>query len=107
MIGNDKINEITNKIVGFYNPDKIILFGSYAYGIPNENSDLDLLIIKDSDKPRPDRSIEIRKMLFGSLIPMDLIVYTNQEIQESLNKKYTFVYQALTKGKTLYERKAD
>lgn len=105
MIENDKINEIVNKIAVFYNPDKIILFGSYANGKPNENSDLDLLIIKDSDKPRPDRSTEIRKMLYGSMIPMDLIVYTNSEVQESLSKKYTFIYQAITNGKVVYERK--
>lgn len=105
MIENDTINEIVNKIAVFYNPDKIILFGSYGYGKPNENSDLDLLIIKDSDKPRPDRSVEIRKMLYGSMVPMDLIVYTNSEIQESLSKKYTFIYQAITNGKIVYERK--
>jgi predicted nucleotidyltransferase len=106
MIENSKINEIVKKIAQFYNPDKIILFGSYAYGIPNENSDLDLLIIKDSDMPRPERSVEIRKMLFGSMVPMDLLVYTNSEINESKDKKHSFVYQAITKGKTLYERKA-
>ncbi len=106
MIGIDKINEIVNKIARFYNPDKIICFGSYAYGIPTEDSDLDLLIIKDSDEPRPERSIQIRKMLFGSMIPLDIIVYTNNEIKESLSKKYTFIYQAITEGKTLYDRKA-
>ena len=105
MIGIDKINEIVNKIARFYDPDKIILFGSYAYGIPTEDSDLDLLIIKDSDEPRPERSIQIRKMLFGSMIPMDIIAYTNNEIKESLSKKYTFIYQAITEGKTLYDRK--
>ena len=107
MIGIDKINEIVNKIAGFYDFDKIILFGSYAYGIPTENSDLDLLIIKDSVEPRPDRTIQIRKMLYGSMIPMDLIVYTNNEIKESLSKKYSFIYHAITNGKILYERNAE
>jgi uncharacterized protein len=104
MIDKDKINEIAKRIADHYNPDKIILFGSYAYGQPDENSDLDLLVIKDSELPRTERATGIRKMLFGTMVPMDIIVYTNKEIQESLNNKYTFIYQAITNGKTLYER---
>ena len=105
MISNEQINEISRKIAEFIKPDKIILFGSYAQGAPDEDSDIDLLIIKDSEKSRPERGIEVRKLLFGSMIPMDILVYTNKEIKESSNKKYSFVYQALTFGKTLYERK--
>lgn len=52
MIGTDKISEIVNKIATGYNPDKIILFGSYASGNPSDDSDLDLFVIKDSDLPR-------------------------------------------------------
>jgi predicted nucleotidyltransferase len=105
MISKNKIDEIVGRIANHYSPDKIILFGSYAHGIPDENSDIDLLIIKDSDKSRPERGIEVRKLLSGAMVPMDILVYTNQEIKESANNKYSFVYQALTKGKTLYEKK--
>ena len=45
MIGSDKISEIVNKIASGYKPDKIILFGSYARGNPDEDSDLDLFVI--------------------------------------------------------------
>ena len=105
MISKNKIDEIVIRIANEYRPDKIILFGSYAQGAPDEDSNIDLLIIKDSEKSRPERGIEVRKLLFGSMIPMDILVYTNKEIKESSNKKYSFVYQALTFGKTLYERK--
>lgn len=105
MVEIDKINDIAKRIAEFYNPDKIILFGSYAYGNPNENSDLDFLIIKDSDIPRPERASEIRKMLYGTMIPMDVLVYTNKEILDSMGSKYNFIYQAIKNGKTLYERK--
>lgn len=104
MISSDKIDEIITKIALGYNPQKIILFGSYAAGNPNDNSDLDLMIIKDSDLPRPQRTVQVRKMLFGSMIPLDLIVYTPQEIEESRNKAFSFVHEVLTNGKTLYER---
>lgn len=53
MIGKEKISEIVDKIASGYDPDKIILFGSYAAGNPNEHSDLDLFLIKDNDLPRP------------------------------------------------------
>jgi uncharacterized protein len=104
MIEKDKISEIVNKIVFGYNPEKIILFGSYASGNPNENSDLDLFVIKETDVPRPERTMQVRKMIYGSMVPVDLIVYTPNEIEESKNNKYSFVYAVLNTGKTLYER---
>jgi len=104
MIGQDKISDIVKKIVTGYNPEKIILFGSHVTGNPDENSDLDLLVIKDTDLPRPQRAVEIRKMLYGVMIPIDLVVYTQTEIDESKDKSYSFVYEVLKTGKTLYER---
>lgn len=104
MIGSEKISEIINKIVLGYNPDKIILFGSYATGNPNDDSDLDLFVIKETDLPRPQRTVQVRKMLYGSMIPIDLIVYTQEEIDESKENKFSFVYKVLNTGKTLYER---
>ncbi len=104
MIEKDKILEIVNKIAIGYNPDKIILFGSYATGHPDENSDLDLFVIKDSDLPRPQRVVQVRKMLYGSMIPIDLIVYTPKEINDSKENEFSFVYEVLNTGKTLYER---
>lgn len=106
MIETDKISEIVNKIVSGYNPEKIILFGSYATGNPNEDSDLDLLVIKDTDLPRPQRTVQVRKMIYGSMIPIDLIVYTPKEIDESKDNKFGFVYEVLNTGKILYERES-
>jgi predicted nucleotidyltransferase len=104
MIGKDKISEIVNKIASGYNPEKIILFGSYATGNPNEDSDLDLFVIKDTDLPRPQRTVQVRKMIYGSMVPIDLIVYTPKEIEESKENIFGFVYKVLNTGKTLYER---
>ena len=104
MIGTDKISEIVNKIASGYNPEKIILFGSYANGTPNEDSDLDLFVIKESDLPRPQRTAHFRKMIYGSMVPIDLIVYTPKEVAESKENRYSFVYKVLNTGKILYER---
>jgi len=105
MIDKEKIKEIVLKIASGYDPDKIILFGSYANDTPDEHSDLDLLVIKNSEKPRPERGIDVRRILAGALIPMDILVYTNQEVKESENNKYSFIHEAVKNGKVLYERK--
>ena len=106
MIDIKVIDDITDRIAKFLKPDKIILFGSYAYGTPSEDSDIDFFVIKDSDIPRPERSISLRKVLFGTMLPMDIIVYTNDEVNKSMDSKNGFVYQVMTKGRVLYERES-
>jgi uncharacterized protein len=106
MIENSKISEIVRIIATGYDPDKIILFGSYAMGNPDDNSDLDLFVVKDTNAPRPLRAVQVRKMLVGALIPIDLIVYTPKEIEASKDNIFSFVYNVLHSGKTLYERKS-
>lgn len=105
MIDKDKISEIVNKIVSFYNPAQIILFGSYAKGNPNEDSDLDLIIIKNTELPKQKRGREIRKYLYGSLVPMDIKVYTPDEFNNDITNPYSFIYEAIKNSKILYEYK--
>lgn len=104
MIEESKILEIANRIAIGFSPDKIILFGSYATGQANEDSDLDLLIVKDTDLPMHKRNIEIRRALIGTKVPMDLLVYTNSEFENEKNQKYSFLYQLTDKTRTLYDR---
>ncbi|MCK4824057.1 nucleotidyltransferase domain-containing protein, partial [bacterium] len=59
----DTLQKIVDRIVKYYHPQKIILFGSYANGTPTEESDLDLLIIKDSDLPARLQNRNVRKIL--------------------------------------------
>ena len=94
MIEPAKIAEIVDRIATKFNPDKIILFGSYARGNPNLDSDLDLLIIKDIDEPKHKRSFEIQKYLIGSMIPMDILVYNNIEFEQEKDEKYSFLNSA-------------
>ncbi len=105
LITEKKLNEIIDKISSNYNPEKIILFGSYAKGNPGEASDIDLFIIKDSILPRYKRGLEVRRLLYGSMIPIDLLVYTPKEIELQKDKKYSFVYEVLNTGRVVYERK--
>lgn len=105
MIESGKINEIVDRIACNFKPDKIILFGSYASGTPNNDSDIDLLIIKDTDLPRHKRSFDIQKLLRGSMIPMDILVYTQKEFEQEQLSKYSFLSSAIKTSKILYERK--
>lgn len=98
------LNDIKNRIVEAVDPERIILFGSYAYGKPSKGSDLDILIIMKSNLPRYKRSIPIYKALCGMLIPKDIIVYTPEEVEEWENVPQAFVTTAVTKGEKIYEK---
>ena len=105
MIEITKINDIVARIASKFNPEKIILFGSYASGTPNNDSDIDLLVIQDTDLPRHKRSFDIQKLLIGTMIPMDILVYTNNEFEKEKNEKFSFLNSAIKTSKILYERK--
>lgn len=101
----EKIPEIREKIIKEINPEKIILFGSYAWGNPTNDSDVDLFIIKKSNQPRQDRQFDLRKKLSGSGVPMDLLVYTPEEVNESVNKyQNLFIEDIMKNGKNIYEK---
>lgn len=104
MISKNKINEIIRNIVLNFNPDKIILFGSYASGNPTNDSDSDLLVIKDSILPRHRRANEIRKALIGSMVPMDILVYTPGEFESEKAIQFSFLNSALKNAKLLYDQ---
>ncbi len=104
MISKEKIEKIVKIIIEKYSPEKIILFGSYANGNPTEDSDVDFLIVKDTELPRYKRSREIRKYLRGLKAPIDLIVYNRDEIEEWKNVKNAFITQIVKNGKVMYEK---
>jgi predicted nucleotidyltransferase len=105
MLSQKQIEEIIKRVASNYKPGKIILFGSYAYGTPSEESDLDLLVIvKSSKQPRYQRAREIRKHLWGITdVPKDILVYTQEEIDEWKEVKEAFITSIMEKGRVLYE----
>ena len=104
LVEQSKIQEIVERIVKNYDPDKVILFGSYAQGTATEKSDVDFLIVKDSPLPRHQRGRELRRHLYGMLVPMDILVYTNDELGEFRNVKSSFINNVMKTGKILYAR---
>ncbi|MBU0694508.1 MAG: nucleotidyltransferase domain-containing protein [Candidatus Omnitrophica bacterium] len=107
MVNQAQIREIVNRIRSNYPLEKIILFGSYVYGQPKEDSDLDLLVVvESSDLPRHKRAREIRKRLWGFInTPKDILVYTKDEIEEWKDVKQAFITKIISKGRVLYENK--
>jgi len=103
-VDKDLINDVTRRIVEAVDPEKIILFGSYAYGKPSKDSDLDILVIMRSNLPRYKRSVPIYKALTGMLIPKDIIVYTPREVKEWDDVSQAFITTAVTRGKKIYEK---
>lgn len=104
MIETKQINEIVNRIAIHYKPEKIILFGSYARGNFNENSDLDFILIKDTNSPKHKRGLEVRRLFYGLPIPMDFKIYTKSEFTNELTNQYSFLNSAIKGSKVLYEQ---
>lgn len=104
MIDSNKIHEITTRIASKFNPEKIILFGSYASGTQKDDSDLDLLIIQETDLPPQNRGYDIRMSLLGMMIPFDILIYTKSEYEKEKENQFSFLSSAIKNSKVLYER---
>jgi predicted nucleotidyltransferase len=93
---------IIKKIRENFNPEKIILFGSYAWGKPSKDSDIDLFIIMNSNVRRDERAFEILKLFPDRFFGLDVIVYTPEEVRLSIKRGNFFIQEILKKGKLLY-----
>ena len=98
------IQKMVKKLRNKYTPQKIILFGSYAYGNPKSNSDIDLLIIKKTSERFIDRWLTVRRILTDPMrtIPLETLVLTPQELSERIAKGDQFLAEILEKGEVLY-----
>ena len=96
-----KIQEIANKIAKEYRPEKIILFGSYAWGKPGPDSDVDLFIIKETENTRRLAS-EIDGSIFPRHFAIDILVYKPNQAKEREARGDFFIKDILTNGKLLY-----
>lgn len=86
-----------------YKPDKVILFGSYAWGTPKAFSDVDLLVIKETRQPFYKRIPEVRNYLFDIERPFDILVLTPSEVQKRIRLGDLFIQQIVNQGQILYE----
>jgi predicted nucleotidyltransferase len=96
------IRRYARKVAELFRPDKIILFGSYAYGVPHADSDVDLLVIMPTSN-QLYQGFKIRLAL-PAPFPMDLIVRTPKNMQWRLAEGESFLTEIVTKGKVLFEK---
>lgn len=99
-----EVARLVKILVRRYQPEKIILFGSLACGKVTEESDIDLLVIKRTRKPRIYR----RSKALGGIprkVPLDVLILTPEEVAFLEEKQSPFIREILTQGKVLYERK--
>jgi len=105
MSVEQNIKEISQKIALLFQPERIILFGSQAYGQPTEDSDIDLMVVMETDAPPHKRAIPIRRALKGMGQAKDIIVKTPEEFERFKDIIGTIVYPAAHRGRVLYERR--
>ena len=98
------IRQVVQLIAQNFNPDKIILFGSYAYGIPEPFSDVDLLVIMERDQDEWQQIQQIRAMLPPRSFGLDILVRSQSEIEQRIALDDHFIKTIVAQGKVVYER---
>lgn len=101
-----EMDRITEIIQDKYKPEKIILFGSLARGELREGSDIDMLIIKDSNKKKYARVLDVLNLIkdIDRRLPYAPIVLSRREFEQGLQEKGYFFRQILKDGQVLYEK---
>ena len=98
------LQAIVEKLSVEYQPRQVILFGSYAYGVPGPDSDVDILIIKDTSERFIDRWMSVRRVLSDPkrTFPLETLVLTPGEVAGRLRAGDQFLMEILEKGEVLY-----
>ena len=106
MISIKDIRQYAEAVVRRFNPERVVLFGSYAAGHPTEDSDVDLLVVMPHEGRDVEQAFEIRRAI-PRTFPLDLVVRTPEGVQRRLRQKDTFLTSIWRTGKTLYERRTE
>jgi len=95
---------VAKQIAEKFQPEKIILFGSYAYGKPRPESDVDLLVVMETSLRERQQRLEISRALSPRPFALDIIIRTPQQLEERIALGDVFLRKVITQGKVLYER---
>ncbi len=99
----DEIRALVRRIVKQFHPERVILFGSYAYGTAGPDSDVDLLVVMDTPLRARQQRLEISRAISPRPFGMDIIVRTPQQLKERIAMGDFFLREAVTNGQVLYE----
>jgi predicted nucleotidyltransferase len=106
LIPQETIEGVVKAIAENFHPEKIILFGSYASGTPTPDSDLDLLVVMESDVPKRKRSVPISMMFRPYPCAMDILVYTPEEVNKWNGATNHIVTEAFLDGRVVYDNRS-
>lgn len=104
MVEARQIRSFAEKVAKEFSPERIILFGSYACGKANDDSDVDLLVIMRHNKRNVEQALDITRRVDRSF-PLDLIVKTPEETRRRIKQKDMFLSSVIKNGTTLYAKK--
>lgn len=96
------IRQIVRQIAAHFHPERVILFGSHAYGKPTLDSDVDLLVVMRTDENPLHTAARIAASI-DHPFPLDIAVFTPSELEASLKRKGVFATEVITRGVVLYE----
>jgi predicted nucleotidyltransferase len=102
-VTEEALSTIVQRLVPALHPHKIIVFGSYIYGTPALDSDVDLLVILDTEARPVDRYLSVSSLLRPRPFPLDILVKTPEEITRAVATGDPFIVEILTQGRVLYE----
>lgn len=104
MLTKTEIDTLVARIVARIQPQKVLIFGSYAKGTATIKSDLDIFVVKETRLPMANRTDDLMPMLSNSLIPVDVHIYTPEEVEEYGQEEFSFVNSVLKSGETIFEK---
>ena len=104
MISEAIISTMVDRIVGRFQPSRVVLFGSYARGTAIESSDVDLLVVMVDIPDKRQAAVEIRRSLGDLPVSKDIVVTTPDEITRRGHLVGTVLHAALREGKVVYEQ---
>ena len=102
MIGQAQIDEAIATLVDAARPERIVLFGSHARGDAREDSDLDLLVIEPQVADRAREMVRLRRALRPLRIPVDVLVYSSEEVERWGHQPGTALFWAMREGRVVY-----
>lgn len=99
---DDVVDGIIGKIVDGCDPKAIVLFGSVSKGTSTEDSDIDLMVILDTDLSYYVRTLAVRKSIGVTTIPIDILAFTPEEVEKERNNRFSIIHEVLRTGKVVY-----
>jgi uncharacterized protein len=106
LIDVETIREVSRFIVARFHPERVVLFGSYARGQADPNSDVDLLVEMPAPIAAPVRGNPVRRAIAERFVlPVDVVVQSSETVEKYRNDPFSLAHRALAEGVVLYDRR--